>query len=245
MRDIGKNIRQIRVDRKMTQEELADALFVTRQTVSNYETGKSRPDIETLMLIASVLRVDANTILYGPPQSDEQKKGIRWLCISGGTLLVFAVAYAVLYPICRELKTYLITVPHLLLQMVIRPALLFALGWFLLHLFGILLQLKPVYGKKIRTIRIIVLCTIGIVVVLPIPFLIWFIVGMVESMTSTSVNMSFPNIPVYSTVTNWIMYVHLHLPFMSVAAGAVCQLLGIPHDMRKNKKESDPNHLPN
>lgn len=42
MRDIGKNIRTLREKKGMTQEELAQALFVTRQTVSNYETGRSR-----------------------------------------------------------------------------------------------------------------------------------------------------------------------------------------------------------
>ncbi|HIR10446.1 MAG TPA: helix-turn-helix transcriptional regulator, partial [Candidatus Avoscillospira stercoripullorum] len=38
MRDIGKNIRTLRIRRGLTQDELAEALFVTRQTVSNYET---------------------------------------------------------------------------------------------------------------------------------------------------------------------------------------------------------------
>ena len=37
MRDIGKNIRQLRTEMNMTQDELARKLFVTRQTVSNYE----------------------------------------------------------------------------------------------------------------------------------------------------------------------------------------------------------------
>ena len=37
MRDIGKNIRQLRTEKNMTQDELARKLFVTRQTVSNYE----------------------------------------------------------------------------------------------------------------------------------------------------------------------------------------------------------------
>ena len=41
MRDIGKNIKGLRERRGMTQEALAEALFVTRQTVSNYETGVS------------------------------------------------------------------------------------------------------------------------------------------------------------------------------------------------------------
>ena len=42
MRDIGKNIRSLRVKRNMSQDQLAEALHVTRQTVSNYETGVSQ-----------------------------------------------------------------------------------------------------------------------------------------------------------------------------------------------------------
>ena len=42
MRDIGKNMRSARIRKKMTQDELAEKLFVTRQTVSNYETGVSQ-----------------------------------------------------------------------------------------------------------------------------------------------------------------------------------------------------------
>lgn len=41
MRDIGKNIRQARERKGYSQEQLAELLFVTRQTVSNYETGLS------------------------------------------------------------------------------------------------------------------------------------------------------------------------------------------------------------
>ena len=41
MRDISKNIRDVRLRRGMSQEQLAQALHVTRQTVSNYETGVS------------------------------------------------------------------------------------------------------------------------------------------------------------------------------------------------------------
>ena len=41
MRDIGKNIRQARERKGCSQEQLAELLFVTRQTISNYETGDS------------------------------------------------------------------------------------------------------------------------------------------------------------------------------------------------------------
>lgn len=42
MRDIGKNIRYYREKKGYSQEQLAQLLLVTRQTVSNYETGVSQ-----------------------------------------------------------------------------------------------------------------------------------------------------------------------------------------------------------
>ncbi len=41
MANVGKNIRILRTRKKMTQDALAEKLFVSRQTVSNYETGGS------------------------------------------------------------------------------------------------------------------------------------------------------------------------------------------------------------
>ena len=42
MAAIGKNIRRLRNERQMTQDELAEKLYVSRQTISNYETGVSQ-----------------------------------------------------------------------------------------------------------------------------------------------------------------------------------------------------------
>ena len=50
---------------KLTQEELAEKLSVTRQAISNYETGKTQPDIETLNKIASILEVSVEELIYG------------------------------------------------------------------------------------------------------------------------------------------------------------------------------------
>ena len=42
MANVGKNIRILRTKNGMTQDELAEKLFVSRQTVSNYENGVSQ-----------------------------------------------------------------------------------------------------------------------------------------------------------------------------------------------------------
>jgi transcriptional regulator with XRE-family HTH domain len=53
MRDIGKNIRYLRESKGLTQDQLAEKLFVTRQTVSNYETGRTRPDVDMIVSICN------------------------------------------------------------------------------------------------------------------------------------------------------------------------------------------------
>lgn len=42
MAKIGRNIREQRMKKGLSQEELAERLYVTRQTISNYETGVSQ-----------------------------------------------------------------------------------------------------------------------------------------------------------------------------------------------------------
>ena len=65
MRDIGKNIRDLRQQRHLTQEELAEQLFVTRQTVSNYENGKGFTDISLIEPLANTLQVSLPELLSG------------------------------------------------------------------------------------------------------------------------------------------------------------------------------------
>ena len=49
---IDRNIRRLRKEAGLTQEELAQKLFVTRQTISLWELGKVHPDLETLQKLA-------------------------------------------------------------------------------------------------------------------------------------------------------------------------------------------------
>ncbi len=62
---VGKNIKFFREKKDITQSELADKLCVTRQAVSNWENGKTEPDIEMLNKIASVLEISIEELIYG------------------------------------------------------------------------------------------------------------------------------------------------------------------------------------
>ena len=63
--DIGKEIANIRKDQNLTQEEFGSIFHVTRQTVSNWETGKNYPDLQTLVEISERFDVSLDAILKG------------------------------------------------------------------------------------------------------------------------------------------------------------------------------------
>ena len=47
-------LKQLRLDAKLTQDELAERVFVTRQAVSRWETGETQPNTDTLKLLSKL-----------------------------------------------------------------------------------------------------------------------------------------------------------------------------------------------
>ena len=58
----------LRTKNGLSQDELAERVFVTRQAVSRWENGETTPNIETLKLLSKVFGVSINTILGSPRQ---------------------------------------------------------------------------------------------------------------------------------------------------------------------------------
>lgn len=54
---------KLRNQNNMTQEELAEKVFVTRQAVSRWETGETTPNIEALKQLSALFNVSINTLL--------------------------------------------------------------------------------------------------------------------------------------------------------------------------------------
>ncbi|HBP25399.1 MAG TPA: hypothetical protein DD618_00385, partial [Acholeplasmatales bacterium] len=63
MNNINDNIRNFRIKKDMTQQFLADKLFVTRQCVSRWEQGKTLPDIESLEKLANIFECSINDLI--------------------------------------------------------------------------------------------------------------------------------------------------------------------------------------
>ena len=170
MRDIGKNIKSLREEKKLSQDQLAEKLFVTRQTVSNYETGRSRPDVEMLQKIAEVLDTDVNTVIYGVEESPEQRLERKKLVIAFLITLVLGITWLTLSPLAQAYQTrYFTPVPKQLLRITVLTSLLMMLGWTAMQSFHVFLGAKRLNGKNIPLIRGILLIALFLWVLFVIP----------------------------------------------------------------------------
>ena len=97
MASVGKHIKHLRTARNMTQEQLAERLFVTRQAVSAWETEKALPDVDTLEGIASALDAEVTEVIYGVSQARDLKRiKRRWALIGGIIAIILAIIYIIL-----------------------------------------------------------------------------------------------------------------------------------------------------
>lgn len=236
MRDIGKNIKSIRTSRAMTQDALAEALFVTRQTVSHYETGRSRPDIDMLVKIAEVLGTDVNTVIYGTPIPEKKKQALRHLMIASLVLLISGAAYLIMNNIFTGQYYWRYVVPRIINDQVLRPVVMFLLGWTLFQGIGVSSGLKPYdtpWSKYAKYVLWSILC---ILIAAPAPYYVWLTIYLIRRCLTSGVAMQFPYIPVYQELTFGIMDMAKNAPFVYCLLGAMFWLFRFP----RSRKESAP-----
>lgn len=65
---IGEQLRQARMTANMSQEQLAEIMSVSRQTISNWENSRSYPDIERVMRLAELYHLSLDELLRGDQQ---------------------------------------------------------------------------------------------------------------------------------------------------------------------------------
>jgi len=105
MNNIGDNIKNQRNKKNITQQALADELFVTRQCVSRWEQGKTLPDIVTIEKLATVFSCSVNDLIDDNSvkaitidQAIMNKKRIRiiWITLVSSISLIVSVALGIL-----------------------------------------------------------------------------------------------------------------------------------------------------
>ena len=63
--ELGKQIKKHRVTAQLSQEELAERIYVSIQTISNWENDKSYPDVNSLVLLSETFQVSLDNLIKG------------------------------------------------------------------------------------------------------------------------------------------------------------------------------------
>lgn len=87
--DIGNQIRERRARLGLSQDELAQKLYVSRVTISHWETGKTLPDVQSMLLLANLFDTTIDELVRG--DVDEMREMVKR---SEQRTKVFAVALA-------------------------------------------------------------------------------------------------------------------------------------------------------
>lgn len=108
--ELSAQIRKYRTNMNLSQEELAEKIYVTRQTISNWETGKNYPDIHSLLLLSSLFHVSLDQLIKGDlkiMKEEIKKEEIEKLHFYGTIYtILFAIMLLSLIPLILWLNVY-------------------------------------------------------------------------------------------------------------------------------------------
>ena len=63
--ELGKQIKMHRQEAHLSQEELANRVYVSRQTISNWENDKNYPDVNSLVLLSEIFQISLDNLIKG------------------------------------------------------------------------------------------------------------------------------------------------------------------------------------
>ena len=96
---LGEKIAQSRKEKKLSQEELAELLQVSRQAVSKWENDLSKPDTDNLIRLADLFEIDINQ-LVGNQVAVKEKRSIHIipaLCVCLAVFVLTTALFAILW----------------------------------------------------------------------------------------------------------------------------------------------------
>ena len=70
---VGKQIQHYRKEKNLSQDDLAEIIFVSRQSISNWERGATYPDIQNLLLLSKVFEVSLDKLVKGDLETMKQE----------------------------------------------------------------------------------------------------------------------------------------------------------------------------
>ena len=94
---IGEKLRDARNQKGLTQEEVADEIHVSRQTISNWENNRSYPDIISVILLSDLYQMSLDVLLKGDKDMIEHLKESTNIVNSNKKLIIMGLLNIVVF----------------------------------------------------------------------------------------------------------------------------------------------------
>lgn len=222
---IGENIRILRTEQNMTQDALAEALFVTRQTVSNYETGRSNPDVQMLLKIAEVLGTDIDTLIFGkpePPDRREDRKRLLRCCVVSTSLLLLWLL--LIPPMNHIANMYFFYQPIQLSRYLLVPGIYLSVGYGIMELIRYFIGIKPVNPGTALWGRRITWGVLLFYIVLLVPTVCFMVYSFYLSLTTDGYSLSMDLGRFINYLLMYRTQLVFHHPYIFLLPGAALSL---------------------
>lgn len=105
--EIGKKLKDARLRAKLTQEQVAERLFVSRQTISNWENEKTYPDIVSVVKLSDLYSISLDKLLRGDIKMLEYLKESTDVVKSNQKLILAVFANIVVFLACLLMAAFL------------------------------------------------------------------------------------------------------------------------------------------
>lgn len=92
--EISRQIKKYRQEFKLSQEDLAEKIFVTRQTISNWENDKNYPDINSLVLLSNLFGTSLDILVKGDLEQMKEEIKMEDIAVLKRDSTIFAVLLA-------------------------------------------------------------------------------------------------------------------------------------------------------
>ena len=73
----GERLKKLRTDKNMTQEELANALFVSNKTVSSWEMDRTEPSMDLIIKLADLFECYYSYLIYGDSKKSDVETEVK------------------------------------------------------------------------------------------------------------------------------------------------------------------------
>lgn len=243
---IAQNIKSIREKTGMTQQQLADKMFITRQTVSNWENGKVMPDIEKLMQLSQCMDTQLNLLLYSDYSPDTALKISAFVtALITFVLMVVYMGYELLWSMLSgdysRWVGYVIIAYKDIVEIIVTPVLCYTLSVLVVQCLKLKGRIGKVKGFKYRRLLILIIAVfLALTLYAYIPYLVKTEIKEVVRMTHPLMWINYPSfdwlVPLPSKLINSIVYIAKKQTWVYVVL-AVLSELSKPYKAERNGKK--------